>query len=49
MMILGFVKESSLFLNLGEMMRPKRMIEARSQKVEGLRADQERKKKVTPM
>lgn len=43
MMIIGFVKKSSRFSNLGEMMRPKRIIEARSQKVEELRADQERK------
>lgn len=47
-MILGFIKESSLFLNLGEMVRPRRIIEARYQKVEGLKADQERKKKATP-
>lgn len=49
MMILGFAKEWSLFLNLGEMMRTRAIIEARSQKVEELRADQERKKKATPM
>lgn len=42
MIILGFAEESSLFLNLGEKMRPRTLIEARSQKVEELRVDQER-------
>lgn len=49
MMILGFAKESSLFLDLGEMMRPRTIIEARSQKEEDLRADQERKRRVITM
>lgn len=48
MVILGFVKVSFLLLNLGEMIGQKRITEARSQKVEDLRADQERKKKETP-
>lgn len=47
MVILGFVKVSFLLLNLGEMIGQKRITEARSQKVEDLRADQERKKKET--
>lgn len=37
MIILGFTEESSLFLDLGEKMRPRT---ARSQKVEELRVDQ---------